>query len=41
MNEHKHGDAYKAGMLRRMLAHETNACEEHYGCPIMTLLSSI
>ena len=31
MNEHKHGDAYKAGMLRRMLAHETNACEEHYG----------
>ena len=31
MNEHKHGDAYKVGMLRRMLAHETNACEEHYG----------
>ena len=31
MNEHKHGDAYKAGMLRRMLAHEMNACEEHYG----------
>ena len=31
MNEHKHGDAYKVGMLRRILAHETNACEEHYG----------
>ena len=31
MNEHKHGDAYKVEMLRRMLAHETNACEEHYG----------
>lgn len=43
MNENKHGDAYKVEMLRRMLAHETNACEEHYGhsWPILTFLSSI
>ena len=34
MNENKHGDAYKVEMLRRMLAHETNACEEHYGAQL-------
>lgn len=31
MNENKHGDAYKVETLRRMLAHETNAYEKHYG----------
>ena len=36
MNEHKHGDAYKVGMLRRMLRSTMG-----HGCPIMTFLSSI
>jgi len=34
MNENKHGDAYKVEMLRRMLTHETDAKEVHYGAKL-------
>lgn len=34
MNENKHGDTYKVEMLRRMLTHETDAKEVHYGAKL-------